>query len=91
MNLSDFVSSLSPSAFRALMEACLLRMQNDLRNPLEGEQLLYSEQELCRLGKRIQAIKSVRGRLGLGLKEAKELVDRLCPKQEQDPNYCWDA
>mgnify|MGYP001548055404 CR=1 FL=1 len=40
--------------------------------------LTASELEFCRNGQRIQAIKAVRERTRLGLKEAKEMVDAEC-------------
>lgn len=47
-----------------------------------GETLAYAEKMLCALGKKIPAIKSVRERTNLGLKEAKDLVDDYCQTQD---------
>lgn len=41
--------------------------------------LLYAERELAAKGHRIAAIKSIRERTGMGLKDSKDLVDREVP------------
>jgi len=78
MYLEDFVNGLSDSAFRALMDACIVRLQKHTPDitMLEVERVLAKHS-------RIQAIKSVRNRLHLGLKEAKDLVDREVPREPQ--------
>ncbi|MGC5626823.1 ribosomal protein L7/L12 [Georgenia sp. Z1344] len=45
-------------------------------SPSTALELTASEQMLVQQGKKIEAIKEVRGRTGLGLKAAKDLVDR---------------
>jgi len=49
--------------------------------PEEQEKLSYEDrakiEELTRRGKKIEAIKELRGKTGLGLKESKEFVEEL--------------
>lgn len=80
MDLGDFVECLDDGAFRALMDACIVRLQNTRTVAVS---LIDVERELAKHN-RIQAIKSVCGRLGLGLKEAKDLVDREVPRPPSD-------
>jgi ribosomal protein L7/L12 len=56
----------------------------------DARALTYAEQELTRAGRLISAIKSVRSRLGLGLKDAKDLVDayKASPEFSPAPGYC---
>ncbi len=78
MYLEDFVNGLSDSAFRALMDACIVRLQKHTPDIT----MLEVERQLAKHS-RIHAIKSVRNRLHLGLKEAKDLVGREVPREPQ--------
>jgi ribosomal L7/L12-like protein len=49
--------------------------------PLDGG-LTFAERELARFGHRLAAVKSVRERTGMGLKDSKNLVDTV-PTEEQ--------
>lgn len=75
MHLEDFVNGLDDGAFRSLMDACVCRLQSAPRLTLTE-----AERELASLQK-IKAIKCVRQRLGIGLKDAKDLVDREAPQR----------
>lgn len=78
MDLREFVGNLDDRSFRILMDACVARLQN---SRTRGH-MLEVERHLAEYN-RIQAIKAVRTRLNLGLKEAKDLVDREAPKSEK--------
>jgi len=80
MNLNDFILSLDDHSFRALTSACLDRVQSDRATTLV---LTYNERLLAERGDRIPAIKSVKQRLNLGLKEAKDLVNEQVPYQNK--------
>lgn len=75
MDLKTFVDGLDASAFRALMDACIVRLQSGI----SGVPMLTEAERMLASHSRIKAIKSVRNRLGLGLKEAKDLVEREVP------------
>jgi ribosomal protein L7/L12 len=89
MYLDEFVKSLSDGAFRALMDACIVRLSEQRTVAIT---MLQVERDLAEHS-RIRAIKSVRARLGLGLKEAKDLVDREVPQKpkeyEPHPDDRW--
>jgi hypothetical protein len=48
-------------------------------NGLGCTRITAAERECARVGKRIVAIKSIRQRLGIGLKDAKDLIDQEVP------------
>jgi ribosomal protein L7/L12 len=83
MNLYEFVENLNDRSFRVLMDACVARLQNDKPHA----SMLEVERHLAEYN-RIQAIKAVRARLNLGLKEAKDLVDREVPRKS-DPGGAY--
>lgn len=76
MLLQEFVDSLSAQAFRGLMDACIVRLEKENKAAMAAKQVLtYAEQRLVELGEKISVIKSVKDRLGLDLRGAKDLVD----------------
>lgn len=95
MDLHEFVANLDDRSFRTLMDACVARFQNsrmhdsmpvvwvdvhrNLENSRMHDSMLEAERHLAGYN-RLQAIKAVRTRLNLGLKEAKDLVDREVPR-----------
>ena len=85
MDLKEFVDGLSNFAFRALMDACIIRIDN---HTTQLPVMLEIERDLA-VNDRIKAIKYVKTRLNLGLKEAKDLVDKEVPHQygKNSPKY----
>lgn len=78
MELRDFVRDLSDRAFYELMMACMDRIADRTR-PIQircADRLTETERFAMESNRKILAIKSVRERLGLGLKEAKDFVER---------------
>ena len=80
MDISTLVSNLPAPAFKAMLEACVERLVSSS----DEKRMTNGEKELCAHGERIKAIKSVRNRLGVGLKEAKDIVDVDYPKPNLD-------
>jgi len=80
---------ISRAAFEAMLERLDMFDLANVRNAVEAEfarreekdpdvnKLSAAEEEMVKRGSKIEAIKSVRNRLGLGLKEAKDFVERL--------------
>jgi ribosomal protein L7/L12 len=80
MDLIQFVNSLPESSFAELREAVNTRLG------LVNSELTDGEKEMVREKSRvIECIKAVRVRTGLGLKEAKDMVDRF----RASPEYSY--
>jgi len=95
IDLHTFVADLPDGTFEELFEACMPRltaMKNAACNkPLWNGHLTSAEKFAMDQGRKITAIKSVRERLGLGLKEAKEFVEEnYCPplSNGRAPPHC---
>ena len=75
MYLDDFVNSLNNAAFQALQCAVEKRaMKEQMANGQRLKVLTLPESELVRNGQTIEAIKRLRSRLDIGLKDAKDIV-----------------
>ncbi len=72
--LDPFPCPCGCGAFIAL-DPCFRQSEKILSNELSNE-LTAEENEMVRTNQKIQAIKSVRQRTGLGLRDAKDIVDR---------------
>lgn len=81
MDLTTLVRTLEPHVFRILLNACADRLS---QQALEVPLMTHAEKELATVS-RIKAIRCVRGRVGLGIMEAKEVVDREVPSTKQNP------
>ncbi len=77
MDLREFVLSLDSDAFRALTSACLDRVESDRTG---ASSLTYKERLLAERGDRIHAVKAVKQRLNISLKEASDLVKEQVPQ-----------
>lgn len=69
MYLRDFVNLLGEEAFEELRKAV------EGRSRIEGTELVKAEMEFLQTGQYIEAIKHLRNRTGMGLKEAKDYID----------------
>ena len=71
--LQAFINALSAPELKFLLDLINVRMSQMTEQTL---QMTEQEVQLCKENYRLKAIKSVRVRLNLGLREAKDLVDR---------------
>lgn len=76
MEIKTLIANLPSPEFKAVMEACIER----LLSSSENTRLTAMEKQMCAVGERIKCVKSIRERLGVGLKEAKDIMDREYPK-----------
>ena len=84
--IERFVNLLSPDLFRDFYAAIQKRLDNDQRmqDAVYTDRLNSKEREIVRTNK-ILAIKEVRLRLGIGLKESKDMVDKYCLENNVNP------
>lgn len=73
-DLQQFVKKLSGPEVASLLVLLRLRVEDDVAQDIQYG-LTRQERDLVRLGQKLPAIKMARERTGLGLKEAKDLID----------------
>jgi len=75
----DFLSNVEGNAFLRKQAVKLLAMSIREYNRVDDQTLTLAEHQLMKMGHKIEAIKSVRSRTKLGLKESKDLVEKFYP------------
>jgi ribosomal protein L7/L12 len=70
------LDSLARVSMSTVCDTCEWRKAGEVEQVLVGG-LSFSEMSACRVGNKIDAIKSYRARVGCGLREAKEACDKF--------------
>lgn len=70
MDIRDFVNGLDSHLFIVLRDAVQARVA------LQSDELTEEEKQMVRDGNLIPTVKSIRARLGIGLFEAKQMLDK---------------
>lgn len=78
MKINEMIQHLPMEAVQEILNSCISRIQSSTR------ELTPEEKNLCANNRRVSAVKSAKDRLGLSLKQAKDLVDFCYPRPNKD-------